>query len=247
MRTWQRRGAMATVIGAALMIGTTQVASAQIESGGGVSTRDQRVITVHGTGQVSGTPDVLEVVLGVDTRGKSAAEALNENSKLTIGVLAVLREAGVSEKDVQTTSLSIAPVYDDDGEVVIAYAVSNHVEVELHDLDKAGRLVDAATKAAGDQIVVEGLYFSIDDTSDLVAHARADAVKRAKTQAQQLADAAGVELGELRSIVEESAPVGPPVELEKAAAPSAGGEAVPPIQPGAETLSVDVSLVYSIR
>jgi hypothetical protein len=208
--------------------------------------RQPRVITVHGTGRVTGTPDVLELALGVDTRSKTVGDALTENSKLTLGVLAALADAGVAETDVQTSNLSIEPVYDDDGEVVIAYSVSNHVVAELHDLAKAGRVVDAATEAAGDQIVVQGVYFEIDDNSALVARARADAVKRAKAQAQQLADAAGVQLGDLQSIVEERAPVGPVLERDTGAAAPSSGDAAPPIEPGSETLTVDVTLVYAI-
>jgi len=219
------------------------VASAQTD--GGATTSTKRVITVRGTGLVQGTPDVLELTVGVDTRARSAGDALAENSKLTVEVLRVLTDAGVDDSDVQTSNLSISPVYDDDGELVIAYGVSNHVVARIRDLDKAGRIVDAAAKAAGDQIVVQGLSFSIDDNSELVARARADAVKRARTQAQQLADAADVKLGPLQSIVEEASPSGPVIMSEKAAAPSSA-DAAPPIQPGSETLSVDVTLVYAI-
>lgn len=251
MRKWQRRVAMVTVVAALLTVAgigaptVAGIASAQTVPTGGRDQHAERVITVHGSGIVEGTPDVLELTLGVDTRGKSAGDALAENSRLTVELLKVLGDAGIEAKDVQTSDLSISPVYDEDGEVVIAYAVSNHVAAHLRDLDKAGDVIDAATDAAGDQIVVRGLYFSIDDNSELVARARADAVKRAKAQAQQLAEAAGVELGHLMSIVEESAPVGPALEAEKAAAPTSG-DAAPPIQPGTETLTVDVTLVYAI-
>jgi uncharacterized protein YggE len=245
MRRWQTRVAAGLMIGFATLAAAGGVAWAQTVPEP-KSTKDPRVVTVHGTGRVTGTPDALELSLGVDTRGKSAGDALGENSKLTLEVLEVLREAGVADKDVQTSNLSIGPVFDDDGEVVIAYAVRNHVTAELHDLAKAGRVVDAATQAAGDQIVVEGLYFEIDDNSALVARARADAVKRAKAQAQQLADAAGVQLGDLQSISEESAPIGPVLDREKVAAPTSAGDAVPPIEPGSETLTVDVTLVYAI-
>ena len=248
MRGWQQRIAVVATIAAMVMVGAGGMAAAQVDGGSGNNDRngpDQRVITVRGTGLVEGTPDVLELLLGVDTRGKSAGEALAENSKRTFGVLKVLDDAGVDPKFVQTSNLSISPVYDDEGEAVIAYAVSNHVVAKLHDLDKAGEVVDAATRAAGNQIVVQGLYFEIDDNSMLVAKARADAVKRAKAQAEQLAEAAGVKLGALQSLVEDSTPVGPPIEA-KAAAPSSAGDAAPPIQPGTETLSVDVTLVYAI-
>lgn len=245
MRRWQRQIVVLTAMLASVTLTAGGVAAAQTETTTTTGGNAKRVITVRGTGLVEGTPDVLELMVGVDTRGKSAGEALAENSKLTVQVLQVLSEAGVGDKDVQTSDLSISPVYDDDHEVVIAYGVSNHVIARIHDLNKAGRIVDAATRAAGDQIVVQGLYFSIDDNSELVARARADAVKRAKAQAQQLADAAGVKLGPLQSIVEESSPSGPVIVAEKAAAPSAA-DATPPVQPGSETLSVDVTLVYAI-
>jgi uncharacterized protein YggE len=248
MRGWQLRGAVVATIATMVMVGLGGMASAQVDGSSGNNNRnepDQRVITVRGTGLVEGTPDVLELLLGVDTRGKSAGEALAENSKRTFGVLKVLDDAGVDPKYVQTSNLSISPVYDDEGEIVIAYAVSNHVVAKLHDLNKAGDVIDAATKAAGNQIIVQGLSFEIDDNSALVAKARIDAVKRAKAQAEQLADAAGVKLGALQSLVEDSTPVGPPIEA-KAAAPSSAADAAPPIQPGTETLSVDVTLVYAI-
>jgi uncharacterized protein YggE len=229
---------------ALVVLGIGGVAAAQSEER--ESDDSPRVITVQATGLVRGTPDVLELTLGVGTRGKTAGEALAQNSKRTVEVLKVLADADVDDKDVQTSNLSISPVYDDDGEVVIAYSVNNYVSASLRDLSKAGEVVDAATEAAGDDIVVNGLYFSIDDNSDLVAQARTDAVKRAKAQAEQLADAAGVKLGELQSITEDTAPVGPVMEAQ-AAAPRAGdSSSAPPIQPGSQTLSVDVTLVYAI-
>jgi uncharacterized protein YggE len=235
---------VATIALAASLVAIVPGAGPALAQTDGPASGTRHTITVHSTGIVEGTPDVLELTLGVDTRGRSAGDALAENSKLTAGVLKVLKDAGVADKDVQTSNLSISPVYDDNGELIVAYAVSNHVTARLHDLDKAGRVVDAATKAAGDQIVVQGLSFSIDDNSDLVAQARTDAVKRAKAQAQQLADAAGVELGPLVSIIEESSPTPPVVVAERAAAPGSA-DAAPPIQAGSQTLTVDVTVVYA--
>jgi uncharacterized protein YggE len=250
MRSWSRRVAALAVL-AGLTLGTTiagtGVAGAQTDDDR-PSRDDPRVITVNGTGLVSGTPDVLELYLGVDTRADSAGEALKKNSELTVGVLKVLRDAGVDEEDIQTTNLSISPAYDDDDEVVIAYSVSNRVVAKLRDLNTAGEVIDRATKAAGDDIVVRGLYFSIDDNSKIVERARAESVKRAKAQAEQLAAAAGVELGQLRSIDESYAPVGPALDAREAESPSTtssdGGSV--PIRPGTEMLSVDVTHVYGI-
>jgi uncharacterized protein YggE len=208
---------------------------------------EPRTITVNATGLVRGTPDVMELTIGVSSREGSAAEALARNSERARKVIEVLLEAGVDQKDLQTTNLSVSPVYDDDGEHVIGYAVSNTVDARITELDEVGKVVDAATTVAGDDIVVNGLYFSFDDNTELVAQARTDAVKRARSQAVQLAAAAGVVLGALLTLTEDSAPVGPAVDAAPRATESDSGTGAPPVEPGTQALSVTVTLVYAIR
>ena len=252
MRAWQRQGArVATFVGtiiltSALLGGGIAVAQLrhQTNRNGSGNAPSTRTITVVGTGQVRGTPDVLDLTLGVSTRDKGAAAALTRNSALSKKLNGVLRDAGVAEKDLQTADLSISPVYDDNNKNVIAYSVSNTVDVTIRHLDKAGDIIDAAAKVAGNEIVVNSLAFSFDDSSALVAQARTEAVKRAKSQAKQLAKAADVHLGDVLTITESSAPPGPVV----AAAPSAASAdaAVPPIKPGSQSLSVQVNMVFKI-
>jgi uncharacterized protein YggE len=239
-RTW--RVAVVAVITTAVVAAGTGGAGAQTKA----DTSTPRTVTVNGTGMIEGTPDVLELTIGVHTHAKSAGEALGHNSDLAGSVIAVLRDAGLEADDVQTSNLWMSAMYDDDGDHVIGYAVSNIVTAKIRDLGKAGKIIDAATKVAGDEIVVNGLYFSFDDNTALVTKARAEAVKRARTQAEQLAHAAGVELGDLLSMSEDASPVGPVLEAE-AAAPRSVSDGSAPIEPGAETLSVQVTLVYEIR
>lgn len=228
------------------MMALAITATAMWPSAAGAATEDgqePRTITVYATGLVRGTPDVMEIVIGVRTRALTATEALERNSSLARKVIEVLREAGVEDEDLQTSNLSISPTYDDEGDFE-GYNISNLLYATIRDLDEAGGIIDAATKAAGDEIVVQGISFSFDDNTELVAKARADAVRRARLQAEQLAEAAGVELGDLLTLTEDSAPVGPAIDadFERAAA----GEAAAPIEPGSESLSVSVTLVFEI-
>lgn len=233
---------MGLVAGIVAAAGTTATART---TSGAPSSMEPRTITAVGTGVVKGTPDVLELSLGVSTRERSAAEALSKNSELANKVVALLRVAGVEEKDVQTSGLSISPVFDDNDEHLVAYAVVNTVNAEVHKIGDAGKIIDAATKVAGDSIVVNSLYFSFDDNSGLVSAARQNAVKRAKVQAAQLAQAAGVELGDLMTIGETGTPYGPPLPFTGESDSSA--KSATPISPGTETTTVDVTLVYAIR
>jgi uncharacterized protein YggE len=202
-----------------------------------------RLITAQATGTVTGTPDVVTISLGVETRSPSAQTALDENNRLATDVINVVKEKGVAPEDLQTSQLSIYPSYDDKG-AVTGYQVTNIVTAKLRDIGGAGALIDAAGQAAGDAVRVQQLSFSIDDDSDLRANARADAVRRAQAQAKQLADAAGIALGPIHSITES--PITGTVVYPQAAmaADSAAGSV--PIEPGSQQLQVSVQVVYEI-
>ena len=246
-------GAAVLAVAAVLAMATTPAwaRSTGQRTGTGSSTTPAadptRTIVATGTARVRGTPDVLTVMLGVTTRGHSVGEALDRNNSSARKVIGVLYDNGVDKKDVQTTNFSINPIYGDNANDIEGYTVSNLVVAQLRDLDKAGSILDKAAEAGGNDTVVRGVSFDIDDTSDLIAAARTDAVKRARNQAEQLATAAGVQLGDVLTISESSRDYGP-----LTAAPSAGSadEAVArtlTLESGSEELTVQVSVVFSIR
>jgi hypothetical protein len=203
-----------------------------------------RTLVATGTARVRGVPDVLTMTLGVTTRGDSVGDALGRNNATVAKVMDVLTDGGVDKKDVQTSNFSISPVYDDDGTDIDGYQASNLVTVQLRDLAEAGGLIDEAAGAGGDDVVMRGVSFGFDDTSALVAQARAEAVKRARTQAEQLSEAAGVALVEVRTISESSVDAGPVLAAPETSARAADSV---PISPGTEELTVHVTVVYTIR
>jgi len=224
--------ALATAVAAPVALGATATAA---------SAATRRTITVVGTGEVRGTPDVADLVLGVSGRAGSAAEVMSRIADRAQKVIDALHAAGVSDDDIQTADLSVQPVYDNDGNVK-GYEASNTVTVRIHDLSKAGAIVDAAAASAGDDIRVQGITFSIDDDSALLATARTKATKRARAQAGQLASGADVEVGEVRSITESKSAV--PLTY---AADAAAKAASTPVMPGSQTISVQATVVFAIR
>jgi uncharacterized protein len=203
-------------------------------------------ISARGVGTVTSTPNLLSIVIGVQTRGSSAQEALQANSGLATSTIAALKGAGVADADLRTSQLSVSPTYDPTNGRITGYEVSNQVTATLRGIDqggadRAGAVIDAAGAAAGDAIRVQQLQFSLADDSAPRARARADAVRKAGEQARQLAEAAGVTLGPIRSINESMS--NPPVPYERDAAAQAASV---PIQPGTQELTVDVEIVYEI-
>lgn len=209
------------------------------------ATINQPSITATATGIVSGTPDVLTVQLGVQTQAKTASEALTENNKKAAELIATLAAQGVDKKDVSTSDLSIYPSYNDKGSEITGYQVSNSVTAVLRDVAKAGSVIDAAARAAGDAIRLNQIGFSFADDSELRAQARANAVKDALAQAKQMADAAGVSLGPILSI-SENATMNTPQPMFSMAGAADSARASMPVVSGEQQLAVSVQVVVGI-
>jgi uncharacterized protein YggE len=206
-----------------------------------VAAIDTHSVTTRGTGMVSGVPDTLTVTLGVQTQSSTAKGALDANSQKANALIQALKSKGVAAKDLQTSELSIQPTYTQNGMQITGYHVTNMVKATLHSLTGAGALIDAAAGAAGDAVRVQQLSFSIGDDTALRSQARAQAVRQAQAQADQMTKAAGAKLGKIRAITE--VPVSGPTPVYALGDAKA---AAMPIQPGTQELSVLVDITYDI-
>ncbi|HEX3607049.1 MAG TPA: SIMPL domain-containing protein [Candidatus Dormibacteraeota bacterium] len=218
----------------------TSLAASPLPSGS-----ENPVITAVGTGQVKGQPDLLTLVLGVTTRAASSQAALKDNANRANALIDTLKSHGVAAQDISTDQLNINPTYTNDGRSITGYEVSNLVSARLHDISRAGSVIDAAAGAAGDAIRVQQISFGFDDNSALLAAARSDGVRRAHDQADQMARAAGTKLGKVRSISEASS--SQPDQYAPKAYSGAAAGAPTPILPGLQQLTVTVTVVYDIE
>jgi uncharacterized protein YggE len=201
-------------------------------------------VVVVGEGDVNGAPDYAEINGGVTTRGKSVKEASDANSKLMAAVTATLQDAGITAKDIQTSHFSIQPVYtpaDPHNEAKLAgYSVSNQVNVTVHDIGKAGDILDRLITAGVTN--VGNIQFLHSDTSKLLDQAREAAVADAKRKAEIYAKAAGIKLGRAIWITEEPA-YAPPMPMMRMAA-AAPAQTVP-ISAGEDSLHVRITVGFA--
>ena len=207
-----------------------------------------RTLNVNGLGQVYLTPDIAYIYIGVHTEGATASEAVDSNKVQTAAVIDALKKASVAEKDIRTTNFSIWPSqqYGPDGTVTGSiYMVDNSVYITVRDLDGLGDLLDSAISAGANS--VNSIQFDVADKTQAVKEARAKAVEDAKLQAQELADAAGILLGDIQSInFYDNSPY-PYAEGKGGGGGGASADASVPIQPGQLTIAVTVNLTYSIK
>jgi len=126
-----------------------------------------------------------------------------------------------------------------------AFEVTNMVTVKIRAINNTGAIIDAAVAAGGDLLTIDGVTFSVDQPNQYYAQARELAMNDAKAKASQLAELAGVALGNVTYISESSSTpiVYPEVFSAQGAAPSAGT----PISPGQTDITVDVQVGYAIQ
>ena len=212
------------------------------------SASSERSITVVGEGKVSAKPDVAQAQIGVEVFAPTVQEATRENNERMGAVMAKLKELGIAEKDIQTSSYSIyserrypeAPLSEGEPEEEITYRVSNMVQVTIRQLDQVGEIIDEAVAAGANSVY--GVSFAIDDPSELQGEARTLAIANAKTRAEELAQLAGVKLGPVMVVSEV---IGAPGFRGYG-----GGELAmpmaPPISSGELELTLQVQVTYAI-
>jgi uncharacterized protein YggE len=152
----------------------------------------------------------------------------------------------VPKEDIQTSNVSLYPNYSQSGQTITSYTAENSVTVTVRDVTKAGPVIDAASGAVGDELSLGGISFSIDDPEPLRVDARANAVEQARTQAEQLAELSGGELGDVLAITDGSVQVDPPIIYERAAADTGAEGAAAPIEPGSQEVTVNVTVTFEL-
>lgn len=204
-------------------------------------------ISVSGRGEVLGTPDTLTITLGVGVVRPDVSTATSDAADLAERLIAALTNRGIDEKDIQTANYSIYPEYDwsRDEQRLAGYRVNNTVTAKIRDLDRAGEIIDAATAAGGNDVVVNGVSFSLEDNDALIVAAREAAWQDALAKAQQLATLSGTTLGSPVSISESFSSQPAPLYYERAEVAADAG--FTPIQAGQETVTVNLQVRFGIE
>jgi uncharacterized protein len=241
------RAAAIGVVSAALIVGAFSLGASHPTASSAQAATDQTApqpagrITVTGTGTATGTPNQLVVTMGVQVSAGSVSTALDAANQAVSQVTAALTERGVAAADLQTSGLSIYPNYEPGSPVPVSYQVTESLTATLDQIGAAGGEIEAAVRAGGNAITVDGVSLNLTDDGPLFAAARSSAVRDARAKAGQFARAAGEPLGQVLSITSDTIS-NPPVFTPNAAA--SAGSAVP-ISPGSQQVSVSVTVVYA--
>lgn len=263
------RTMIAAVLAAALV--PASPAGAQMAQPAVTVAPGNTLLTVSAEGRSFREPDMAVFSAGVTTQGTTAAAALAENSRAMTNVIAALRRAGIAERDIQTSNLSIQPIYADPNRdaimaarvsgqpyvppppeqqvpTIIGYQASNNVSVRQRDLKDFGKVIDTLAAAGANQI--NGPMFQMDKPEPALDEARLEAVKAARARAELYAGATNLRIVRILSITEGGGYYGPPPVVFATA--GRGGYPAPPppppspVQPGEMQMATTVTVLYEL-
>ena len=200
----------------------------------------ERLVTVTGEATVSVAPDMAVIRIGVTSQGKTAREASDANARQMTAVLAAIKDAGIAERDVQTSRLSLQPQYDPNKSGtarLLGFQVTNQLTIKIRDVAKMPGILDRAIGAGANEM--SGIEFVVSQQSKLLDQARDDAIADARRKAALYARAAGAKLGPVAAIAEEGS--NPPPRLMQAMRAGAV-----PVSPGEQTLRAVVTVSYEL-
>ncbi len=213
---------------------------------------DVHVIMTSAMGEVTAAPDQGEISLAVQTQNKDPKVAQQENAALMGKVQDALIASGIPKEDLRTTGFSIYPIYEDQGTMfgrsVKLYQVTNTLLVTIHDVTKAGDVIDVAVANGANQ--VNSLTFSLSDEREQVYRNQAiqEAIAKTRADADTAAQAIGVSITGVKEVSIGS--YSPPIFYAGAAVSKmeADGSAMmsTPIQTGELKVTAQVSVTYLI-
>ena len=201
-------------------------------------------VTVVGEATEDAKPDIASFTLSVEVEKPTAADAASEDARRAQAVIAGLTAAGVADKDISTTGLSLNPVWSSgSNRNVSGYQAINRLTVKAQPIDKVGPLIAAAVAAGAEY---QSLGFDASDRAAREDALRVKAVENAAHRAELYARGAAMKLGPLRSIYADATtpiyrPLAEPMRAMAGAAP-----APPPIAPGQITLSETVTASWGL-
>ncbi len=220
----------------------------------GIGVSASNTIVVTGQGKVTAKPDMASFMISVREYAKEQKEAQRKASEKINRIINYLKDSGIEEKDIKTSSFNLYPRYDwaDGKRIFREYEASQSLTVKVKDLDRAGELLAAMSELGAEN--VGSLRFGIDEAEQekLKAQARNIAISNAKAKAKELADSLGVELVRVVGFSESTSANRLPIMFAKARAAVSDlalddEMPTPEIPTGENEIRANVSLTFEIR
>lgn len=205
-------------------------------------------ITMSGYAEEKVVPDTATLSIGVVVQADTAKAASDQNAALMSAVVAELKALGLEDKELQTSYVSVYPVYNYEKEQnITGYSASNSVQLKTTKLGNLSEIIDRSTAAGANQIGSISFSVSDDRQEQLRENLMNEAIADASSKANTLASSLDLKVtGVQTASISENGNSKIYYAVPEAAADAASGPAATPIEPGESTVSMSVQVTYYI-
>jgi uncharacterized protein YggE len=166
--------------------------------------QQETTLILRGEGRVEMKPDFAQVFVGVTAEAPQAIDAMNQQNAQMTAVITALKKAGIAERDIRTSNLSLNQTYQPyqagGPPRPRVYSATNRVTVKVRNVDKLGTTIDAIVTAGSNNI--NGVSFGVENNEQPRKQARADAVREAMAKAEDYASAMGMRIKRIVNVAE---------------------------------------------
>lgn len=166
-------------------------------------------IVTTGGGTTKVKPDIAIIGAGATVQSTTAADAQSKVAERIAKILAAAKALGVADRDIQSSGYSIQPQYSygrggdqPQTPTIVGYQATQMVSITFRKVDEAGKALDALVRNEG--ATNASLTFALEDMKPAQAEARRRAIEDAKSKAEAMARTAGVRVGKVVSITDQS-------------------------------------------
>jgi hypothetical protein len=204
-------------------------------------------LDINAVGEATRVPDIAVISAGVVTRAATATGALEQNAARMDRVREALKRAGIADRDIQTSNISLNPEYryaENQPPKLVGYSASNQLNVRFRDIRNTGKILDALVAEGANQL--NGPSLTIDKPEEALDEARTKALAVGRARAELYARSLGMRIVRLLAVSESggSYPVPPPMPvMMEARAQSASTK----IDPGEQKLQVNLGMTYELQ
>ncbi len=217
----------------------------------------QNIISVNGRGEIFKAPDMAEFYFSVEAEALTSGEAQTKVTEKINPILAALKENGIEEKDIKTSSYnlspryeyprSVMPFYNEGNRTLVGYDVNQTVTVKVRKIDDAGKILGLVGELGATNL--GSISLTVDNDKGIQREARKMAIDDAETKAKELAKDLGVKLVRIVSF-SESGPIMPMyarTDMMKFESSGVASAPTPEIPVGENQFVSDVYITYEIK
>jgi len=164
--------------------------------------------TISSTGQsiIEETANKAIIYLAYENRDSSAEAAQEKNKLYSDKILEELKIAGLTEKEIETASYTVAPEYDwtEKGQVFKDYLAVHNFKISTEKIEDIGKYIDAAIRGGANRIDNIEYALTEDKEQELKAKVLKQASEFAREKADAIASGSGTKVKKLISIQDTS-------------------------------------------